>query len=244
MRRLAIVLLLLSSTLQAQTTQAPAKRSDATFVPVSVWYGGGKARAPMLEANPLAHKEAWRKDVQNIKSVGFNTVRAWIDWASAEPNEGEYHFETLDQIADLAQEQGLRMFVQVYIDSAPDWVGRKYPDSHFVSIGGEVMPSNAAPGFCFDHPGVRKAILGFYSALATHMKTKPNFVGWDLWSEPSVINWAEAPYIRNAEYCFCPYTVARFRGWLQKKYGSIDALNSAWYRRFEKWDDVEPNRLS
>ena len=245
MRRLAIVLLLLlSSTLHAQIPQGKQASAEKSFLPVSVWYGGGKARAPMLEPDPLAHKDAWRKDVQAIKGVGFNTLRAWIDWASAEPKEGEYHFETLDQIADLAQEQGLRMFVQVYIDSAPDWVGRKYPDSHFVSIGGEVMPSNAAPGFCFDHPGVRKAVLGFYSALAAHMKAKPAFLGWDLWSEPSVINWAEAPYIRNAEYCFCPYTVARFRGWLQQKYTTLDALNRAWYRQFDKWEEVEPNRLS
>lgn len=214
------------------------------FLPVAVWYGGGRARAPMLEADPLAHKEAWRADLRQIKSVGFNTVRAWIDWASAEPKEGEYHFESLDQLADLAQAEGLRLFVQIYVDSAPDWVGRKFPDSHFVSIGGEVMPSNSAPGFCFDHPGVHKAILGFFFALASRMKTKPAFLGWDLWSEPAVINWADAPYIRGAEFCFCPYTVGRFRGWLQKKYGSLDALNRAWYRRFETWDDVEPNRLS
>jgi len=214
------------------------------FLPVAVWYGGGKARAPMLEADPQSRKEAWRADLRQIKAAGFNTVRCWIDWASAEPSEGEYHFETLDVLTDLAREEGLRVFVQVYVDSAPDWVGRKYPDSHFVSIGGEVMPSNAAPGFCFDHPGVRKAVLGLFTALAGRMKTKPAFFGWDLWSEPHVINWAEAPYIRSAEFCFCPYSVARFREWLQKKYGSLDALNRAWYRRFEKWDDVEPNRLS
>jgi len=136
------------------------------FLPVAVWYSGGKARAPMLSPDPLAHKDEWRADLKQIKSVGFNTVRTWVDWASAEPKEGEYHFESLEQLADLAQEQGLRVFVQAYIASAPDWVGRKYPDSHFVSIGGEVMPSNAAPGFCFDHPGVQKAIVGFFTAMA------------------------------------------------------------------------------
>ena len=72
----------------------------------------------------------------------------------------------------------------------------------------------------------------------------PAFLGWDLWSEPHVINWATPTYIPNPEFCFCPNTVARFREWLQKKYGSLDALNQAWYRRFTSWDEVEPNRLS
>jgi beta-galactosidase len=236
MRRL-IVLALLAVASSAHSQNAP-------FVPVAVWYGGGKARAPMLEGDPASHRQAWRADLHQIKATGFNTVRCWIDWASAEPREREYHFEALDLIAELAQEEGLRVVVQVYVDSAPDWVGRKYADSHFVSIGGEVMPSNAAPGFCFDHPGVREAVLRLFTTLAGHLKTRPAFLGWDLWSEPHVINWAEATYMRSPEFCFCPYSVARFRGWLQKKYGSLDALNRAWYRRFESWDEVEPNRLS
>ena len=51
---------------------------------MAVWYGGGKARAPMLERDARSKKELWRKDVQAIKQLGFNTLRAWIDWASGE----------------------------------------------------------------------------------------------------------------------------------------------------------------
>jgi len=53
----------------------------ADFFPVAVWYGGGKARAPMLERDACAKKEIWRKDIRQIKALGFNTVRTWIDWA-------------------------------------------------------------------------------------------------------------------------------------------------------------------
>jgi beta-galactosidase len=214
------------------------------FVPISVWYGGGKARAPMLERDPRAKKEIWRADLKQIKSLGFNTIRTWVDWASAEPKEGAYNFDTLDVLADLAQEEGLRMMVQVYSETAPDWVGEKYPDSHFVSISGDVMPNEASPGYCIDHGGVRKNILGFYDALAKKMKSKPAFFGWDLWSEPLIISWGYAYYLSSPEFCFCPYTQVRFREWLKTKYVTLDALNAAWYRRFESWEQVRPNRLS
>jgi len=234
----AVVTLLLSLVV------APPLFAAQDFVPIAVWYGGGKARAPMLEGDARAKKELWRKDLKQIKSVGFNTFRAWVDWASGEPKEGAFDFSTLEVLADLAAEENMRMFVQVYSETAPDWVGEKYPDSHFVSISGDVMPNEASPGYCIDHPGVRQAILGFYDALAKTMKTKPAFLGWDLWSEPLVISWGYAYYLPSPEFCFCPHTVARFREWLQAKYGTINALNAAWYRRFDSWDQVRPNRLS
>jgi beta-galactosidase len=218
--------------------------SAADFFPMAVWYGGGKARAPMLERDARAKKEIWRKDLREIKSLGFNCVRTWIDWATGEPREHEYHFENLDVILELAQEEGLKVFLQVYMDSAPRWVGEKYPDSFFVSSNGAVIKPESSPGYCMDHPGVRKADLAFYAAVAERAQRSAAFAGFDLWSEPHVINWANPTYISNPEFCFCKNTIAKFRAWLEKKYGTIERLNAAWYRQYGGWSDVEPGRLS
>ncbi len=214
------------------------------FFPMAVWYGGGKARAPMLERDARGKKEIWRQDVKKIKALGFNTLRAWIDWASGEPEEGKYDFETLDVLLELAEEEGLRLVLQVYMDSAPQWVGRKYPDSLFVSSNGDAIEPESSPGYCRDHPGVRAADNAFYAALAERARKSPAFLGWDLWSEPHVINWANPTWIPNPEFCYCPNTLKRFRGWLQAKYTTIDGLNEAWYRRFHDWDEVKPSRMS
>ncbi|MGC8793864.1 MAG: beta-galactosidase [Bryobacteraceae bacterium] len=214
------------------------------FLPMAVWYGGGKARAPMLEPDPLARKPAWRRELRQIRELGFNAIRCWIDWASGEPEPGRYRFETVETVLELAREQGLKVIVQVYMDAAPEWVGRKFTDAHLVAINGQVLKPETAPGYCMDHPGVRKAALAFYSALAHRIRRHPAFYGWDLWSEPHIVNWASAPWLPNAEFCFCPHTLARFRAWLAKKYGTLEELNRAWYRRFASWDEVEPNRLS
>jgi beta-galactosidase len=184
-------------------------------LPVSVWYGGGKARAPMLEPDPRAKKELWREDIRKIRGLGFRTFRCWVDWASAEPEPGRYDFSTLDVLLELAEEEGMRVFVQVYMDSAPEWVGKRYPDSLFVSSNGQAVAPESSPGYCRDHPGVRGADNAFYRALAQHATRSKALLGWDLWSEPHVINWANPTYIPNPEFCFCANTKRRFREWLQ-----------------------------
>jgi beta-galactosidase len=213
------------------------------FLPVSAWYAGGKARAPMLEPVTPASPALWRKDLERIKSLGFNTVRTWVEWTAGEPRPGDYHLEQLDLLLKLAEETGLEVIVQTYVDSAPDWVGLKYPDGHFVAQNGQAIPSQAAPGFCFDHPGVRQATLRFLQEVARHAARSRVFYGWDLWSEPHIINWAEINYIPSASFCYCPHTLARFREWLKKKYGGIAELNKAWYRQFQDWKEVEPPRF-
>lgn len=232
---------------QSQETRLRASRdgeAGSNFFPMAVWYGGGQARAPMVERQARSKKEIWRKDIRAIRDLGFNTVRAWIDWASGEPAEGEYDFETLDVLLELAGEEGLKLVLQVYMDSAPQWIGRKYPDSLFVSSNGQAIQPESSPGYCRDHPGVRAMDNAFYAALAGRARRSPAFLGWDLWSEPHVINWANPTWIPNPEFCFCSNTTSRFRRWLQNKYGSIEKLNAAWYRRFNAWDEVLPGRMS
>jgi len=242
--------MMISALLSATAASSAGRTSDTVikeseeFFPMSVWYGGGKARAPMLEDHPRAKVDIWRKDIAQIKSLGFNTVRCWIDWATGEPSEDSYHFDTIEIILQLASEHALKVIVQVYMDSAPAWVGRKYPDSLFVSSNGMAIHPESSPGYCRDHPGVRASELGFFMALAERVQQNPAFLGWDLWSEPHVINWATPTYIENPEFCFCKYTVAHFRRWLRKKYRTLDALNKSWYRQYASWDEVEPNRLS
>jgi beta-galactosidase len=226
----------------AKPPLAAAQGSD--FYPVAVWYGGGKARAPMLERLDSTSAARWGKDLDQIKSVGFNTVKCWVDWASNEPKPGEFDFRKLDLLLRLAQERGLRVVVQIYLDSAPDWVGVKYPDGRYEDRSGAVITSQAAPGFCIDHAGVRAQVVKYLEALSREANQFPALYGWDVWSEPHVINWADFAYLANPEFCFCPSSQARFREWLKAKYGTLEALNAAWYRGFTNWDQVAPPRFS
>jgi beta-galactosidase len=49
--------------------------------------------------------------------------------------------------------------------------------------------------------------------------------------------------------CYCPQCLSAFRGWLKKRYASLDTLNAAWYtsfwsHRFTSWEQIFPNDVS
>jgi beta-galactosidase len=239
---LAAILLLSAASLSAQQNRRAVHQPD--FFPFSVWYSGGKARAPMMSELTAASRDEWRRDLQQIRALGFNTVRTWVEWSHGQPRPGEYRLDNLRLLMELAQEVGLRVFVQVYIDSAPDWVGKAYPHTRFVAQDGTVIPSQSAPGYCTDNPEIRELVHDFYTEVARVASAYPNFHGWDLWSEPHIINWANIDYIPNFQVCWCEATQARLRAWLRRRYGSLEALNRAWHRGFDAWEDVEAPRFS
>ncbi|MBI5008111.1 MAG: beta-galactosidase [Bacteroidia bacterium] len=235
-----ILAVLVTANLDAQ--QKPVvNKSD--FFPFSVWYSGGKARATMLSEVTPSSREEWKKDIQQIKSLGFNSVKTWVEWSHCEPKRGEYNFENLRMVFELAREAGLKVIIQVYGESAPDWVGKVYPDGLFEAHTGDKIEPQVAPGYCIDHSGVREAFLKFYEETSRIAVSFPNFYGWDLWSEPHIVQWGWPGWIPDPQYCFCDNTQARFREWLKQKYSTLDELNKSWYRNFEKWEDVSAPRF-
>jgi beta-galactosidase len=244
MKRLLACLLLTGVFLAPAPSGQDRPPRNPDFFPFSVWYSGGKARAPMLSGLTPSSREEWRRDLQQIKQLGFNTVRTWVEWAEAEPRRGEYHLDNLRLLLELAQETGLRVMVQMYADAAPDWVARAYPWTRFVAQNGVAIPSQVAPGYCTDNPEIRKLVDALYAAVARVASRYSSFHGWDLWSEPHIINWAEIDYVPNAQFCYCRASQVRFREWLRRKYGTLAALNRAWHRQFAAWADVEPPRFS
>jgi len=221
-------------------TQQP----ERPLLPIAAWYAAGPSRATMIEPLGPDGEAVVRRDLTHLKESGLNTVRTWIDWASGEPEPGRYDFEALDRVLRIAHELGLRVILQFYLDSAPDWLVEAYPDSRYVSQGGQAIDSQGSPGYCYDHPGVRQAAERFMQAVARHVKDQPAFLAYDLWSEPHIVQWAYFDYLpQPALFCYCHHSKRRFRQWLKARYGDIDRLNRAWYRRFSSWESVEPPRF-
>ncbi|MBB3188533.1 beta-galactosidase [Microbacter margulisiae] len=239
---LTLVLLLIFSGSLAAQEKYNINKED--FFPLSVWYSGGKARAPMLSSISINSKEEWKQDLEQIKNLGFNSVKTWVEWSQCEPQDGVYHFENLKMILNLANEIGLKVIIQVYAEGAPEWVGKKFPNALFEAQNGYKIQPQIVPGYCVDNKGVRNVITNFYQEVAKIAIQYPSFYGWDLWSEPHMVQWGHPEWINNVQYGFNPATQERFRQWLKAKYGTLEELNKVWHRNFEKWEDVEAPRFS
>ena len=118
------------------------------------------------------------------------------------------------------------------MDSAPEWVGRQYPDSLFVTSNGQAIRPESSPGYCLDHParaqGRPRLLRG--GRPPGRARARPSSAS-TCGASPTSSTGRTRPTSTNPEFCFCRNTVARFREWLKRKYGTLDALNAAWYRR-------------
>lgn len=211
-----------------------------SFFPVSVWYGPERSRAPMVPTKISLEKV--HEDLITIKKLGFNSVRFWYDWATAEPNCDTWDFSVIDELLSSADKVGMKAIVQVYTDSAPNWVEAEFPDSVFVDRSGLVIHSQASPGYCSDHPVIRQHIGEFLKRLSKVVSSHESFYAWDIWSEPHIVQWSWIDYIKDPWFCYCKHSEVRFIEWLKSKYEDIEVLNQAWYRKHRSWEEVTAPR--
>ncbi len=119
----------------------PAQRD--VFVPMAVTYPSALA----------ADRERADADFEAIQTLGFNTVRVTIDWASVERSRGAYDLDALDRSLGLAAKWKLGAVLRIDTGEVPAWVANRYSDARFVPE----TPGQQAlkPRLCLDHPGVR-----------------------------------------------------------------------------------------
>ena len=203
-------------------------------------------RSPSLPLQEL------KRDMHTLKKLGFNTVKIQESWAIDEKREGEIDLSEVEELIAEARQIGMGVYFGVTMEQTPMWVWRKYPDCRLVNALGEphedptqyLLPADGKPGPCWDHPGVRREAERFLSTLAKELGRYDNIIVWNVWQEIGF--WPPRPgatTLAEKSYCYCPYTLSRFRNWLKGKYKSLEALNATWRTGFGSWDEVEPPRM-
>ncbi len=178
----------------------------------------------------------WERDHQTAASLGVNVFRHWFMWASIETSPGKYDWRDYDRMFALEAQNHIKVVIAEITSGAPEWMWDKYPQArHIGADGAEGFPSVASGSatggapLSLDDDAVRERAGRFLTALVERYRDNPATLGYDVWNEG------------NTSDDYGPGTQAKFREWLQAKYGTLEALERAWHRySLGDWASVRP----
>lgn len=196
-----------------------------------IWYGG--------DYNPEQWgSDIWEEDTRMFKLAGIDVATLNVfSWAVNQPSEEVYNFEWLDEQIDRLYKNGIYTCLATSTGAHPAWMAKKYPDVRRVDFQGRKRNFGFRHNSCPNSPTYRKYSERIAEKLAERYKDHPGVLIWHISNE-------------YGGYCYCDNCAEAFRVWLQKRYGSLEQLNKAWYtgfwgHTFYEWDEiVPPNVLS
>ena len=183
-------------------------------------------------------KAEWERDYNTAREDGMNIFRHWFLWAAIEQAPGKFVWDEYDRQLELAEKNGMKTIIAEMTTIGPQWLLRKFPHARLTHADGttegpfmQVSCATGAVNMCWDNDDYRAAAENWIAELAKHYRGHPGLGGYDIWNE---CNYGE-------DTCYCEASKAKFRKWLDKKYGSPGAVSEAWRRYgFAEWEDVTP----
>ncbi|MET8666208.1 beta-galactosidase [Streptomyces tendae] len=180
-------------------------------------------------------EETWPEDIRLMKAAGVNSVTLGVfSWSKLEPRPGVHDFGWLDRLMDLLHEAGIGVVLATPTASPPPWLGHLHPDTLPRDADGRTEWWGGRQHFSHSSTVYRRHAAAITEALAARYASHPALTLWHI----------------NNEYCTYDYgdeAATRFRRWLQDRYGTLDALNTAWGTAFWSqgygdWSEVAPPR--
>jgi len=183
-------------------------------------------------------REVWDDDMRLFKKAHIDIVTLNVfSWASIQPSEDVYDFDRLDEIINLATDNGLKICLATSTGAHPAWMATRYPEILRVDNQGRKHKFGGRHNSCPNSPVYRKYAARLAEKLAERYGKRDNVVAWHISNE-------------YGGECYCDNCEKAFRVWLKERYGTLDELNRAWNtafwsHTFYDWDEIVlPNHLS
>lgn len=168
----------------------------------------------------LDRPDILEKDIQLMKEAHVNCVSVGIfAWAHLEPEEGVYQFDWLEQIIDNLYQNGIYTVLATPSGAKPVWMSEKYPEIRRVNSSLHRELSGERHNHCYTSPIYREKVRQMNTRLAERFSRHPGVILWHISNE-------------YGGECYCPLCQEAFREWLKEKYGTLEALNHAWWAHF------------
>jgi len=191
---------------------------------VQRWSEGRPGLAFGADYNP----EQWpaevrAEDVRLMRQAGVTLVSVGIfSWGLLEPEPDRYEFDWLDAVLDDLHAAGIGVALATATASEPAWFAQRFPGALRVDADGRRAVFGSRQSWCPSSCEYRDRSLRLVEALATRYGSHPALRLWHVSNELGCHN----------PHCFCDTSAAAFRAWTSARYGSIDALNTAWATAF------------
>ena len=179
----------------------------------------------------LDRPDILQEDIRLMKLAGCDLMSVGIfAWSFLEPEEGQYDFDWLEGILDRLHGAGISVLLATPSGARPPWMSRRYPEVLRVNGDGVRALHGERQNHCFTSPVYRGFVRRMDRALAQRLGGHPAVVGWHVSNE-------------YGGECHCELCQEAFRGWLRQRYGSLEALNRAWWtgfwsKRYTDWDQL------
>ena len=179
-------------------------------------------------------RSRWETDARMMREMGIQVVRmAEFSWFRMEPEEGHFCFDWLEEAIDVLAREGIRTILGTPTAAPPAWICEKNPEIQPIDRWQQRRYFGGRHHDCQSNPIYRAHIRRFVTAFAERFAKNDNVIGWQIDNELGN---------SHQDLCMCPSCEARFRTWLEKKYGRIETLNEKWgtafwsqgYQRFEQ----------
>lgn len=166
----------------------------------------------------------WRGDAKRMRELGLSLVRVGeFAWSRLEPRPGDLRFDWLDRAVDALAAAGLEVVLGTPTATPPKWLVERYDDVLQVGADGRVRRFGSRRHYCFNSSSYRAETARIVTRLAERYGRHPSVAAWQTDNEYGC---------HGTVRCYCRNCEAAFRLWLERKYGDIDALNTAWWNVF------------
>ncbi|MDA8216242.1 MAG: beta-galactosidase, partial [Dehalococcoidales bacterium] len=177
---------------------------------------------------------SWDRDLQLMRDMGLNTVRADFGWRDVVPYlEGNYQFDLVDAFLDKALQYGLYvvpLFSYATMDlNTPPWFWMRYSGWVMVGADGRQLIGDFPS---INHPDYRRLFEDYVRQTVRHIRDHPAVIAYQVMNE--------LQYPKGALCDYNKYTVGAFRTWLAVRDPSLVQLNSSWSSQFASFADVLP----
>ncbi len=177
----------------------------------------------------------WAKDAARMFETGLRWVRIGeFGWSRLEPTPGNLQFDWLDRAIETLGAAGLKVVLGTPTTTPPRWMLDKHPDMLAVDVDGNPRKFGSRRHYCFSHQGYVDECVRIARIMGERYGRNAHIAAWQIDNEygchDTTLSYGTPA--RNA-----------FQAWLAERYGTIEALNTAWGNEFWSMEYNDFNQI-